>query len=199
MSDAIPIVIPTCEPERANEIQAQIEAGPPGIQAHIQLVDDSGRGGFTRAANAGLRVVLEMDTLYIGIMSDDTKPKTENWLWHLATALEQSPHHGYAAPLMPCRTEGIMGVEPVTEPHIVEHWGVPFGCVLIRREVFRDVGLLDPLFRHYASDTDHQFRARRFDWKSVVCYHVWVDREVHEPRQPDWTRDQALLKQRWPM
>jgi GT2 family glycosyltransferase len=41
-------------------------------------------------------------------------------------------------------------------------------CLLIRREVFRDVGLLDETFFMYHEDTDFCLRARRAGWK--VCY-----------------------------
>ena len=64
-------------------------------------------------------------------------------------------------------------------------------------DVFRDVGLLDPFFDHYCSDTDHQFRARRFGWRSVVAWHVYVHRETHSPRRPAWQQDQSKLKRRW--
>jgi len=69
--------------------------------------------------------------------------------------------------------------------------------VLIRREVFTDVGLLDPSMRHYASDTDHQYRARAFGWKSAFLPHVWVEREIHPPRQPMWSEDRAVFMKRW--
>ena len=112
-------------------------------------------------------------------------------------AAETDDRLGFVSPLTPCRTEGMMGQQPTEEPGIHEIFAVPYGCCLIRREVFTDVGLLDPTFRHYASDTDHQYRANAFGWKSAWCSHIYVDREQHPPREPWWSRDRALYARRW--
>lgn len=193
----IPIVIPTLDPALPERIAAQLNAHEPGMDIDAIIQIDLARTGFTRAVNEGLKIALNRGMDYIGIMTDDCQPQTDGWLDKLVAALEDDDANGVAAPLMHCRTEGVNGIEPKTEPFVVEHWGVPYGCVVIRREMLRDVGLLDPIFGHYCSDTDHQFRARRFGWRSVVCWHVYVDRELHPPRQPMWREDQAALKRRW--
>ena len=194
----IPIIIPTLDADLPERIVAQL--GEPGVDLDcgVHVVHDQVEQGFTRTVNEGLRWALdETDAQHIAIMSDDCKPQTDGWLAALIDALNDDEANGFAAPLMPCRTPGVMGQKPVNNRKIVEHWAVPYGCVLIRRAVFRDVGLLDPVYAHYCSDTDHQYRSRLFGWRSVVCWHVYVDREVHPPRQPMWSKDQAVLKRRW--
>ena|GEM_PF-3760706 len=193
----IPIIIPTMDEGLSERIADQLNACEPGVDIEIALMHDPIGQGFTRVVNEGLRRVLESSAPVIGIMSDDCEPRTDQWLAKLLDALDDDTCNGFAAPLMPCRTEGIMGIEPVDEPMVIEHWGVPYGCVLIRRDVFRDVGLLDPFFDHYCSDTDHQFRARRFGWRSVVAWHVYMHRDSHPPREPLWTQDQSKLQRRW--
>jgi GT2 family glycosyltransferase len=191
----LPIIVPTLDADLPERIVAQL--GEPGIDCDVHVVHDQIRQGFTRTVNEGLRWALDTGAQIVGIMSDDCRPTTDGWLVALVEALESDAHNGFAAPLMPCRTPGIMDQAPVSRRKIVEHWGLSYGCVLIKREVLRDVGLLDPVFDHYCSDTDHQFRARLFGWRSVVCWHVFVDRDVHPPRQPLWNQDQAKLKKRW--
>lgn len=193
----IPIVIPTLDADLPTRLADQLNAREPGMNIDAIIQIDEARTGFTRAVNEGLKVALQRDAAYIGIMTDDCQPQTDDWLAKLVAALEEDDANGVAAPLMPCRTEGVNGIKPRGTPFVVEHWGVPYGCVVIRREMLRDVGLLDPVFRHYCSDTDHQFRARRFGWRSVVCWHVYVEREPHPPRRPMWEQDQAALKRRW--
>lgn len=193
----IPIVIPTLDADLPTRLADQLNAREPGMNIDAIIQIDEARTGFTRAVNEGLKVALQRDAAYIGIMTDDCQPQTDDWLAKLVTALEEDDANGVAAPLMPCRTAGVNGIEPKATPFVVEHWGVPYGCAVIRREMLRDVGLLDPVFRHYCSDTDHQFRARRFGWRSVVCWHVYVERELHPPRRPMWEQDQAALKRRW--
>ena len=193
----IPIVIPTLDADLPTRLADQLNAREPGMNIDAIIQIDEARTGFTRAVNEGLKVALQRDAAYIGIMTDDCQPQTDDWLAKLVTALEEDDANGVAAPLMPCRTAGVNGIEPKATPFVVEHWGVPYGCAVIRREMLRDVGLLDPVFRHYCSDTDHQFRARRFGWRSVVCWHVYVEREPHPPRRPMWEQDQAALKRRW--
>ncbi len=53
---------------------------------------------------------------------------------------------------------------PPTDEPIEPDW-VGFACVLIRREVFRDVGLLDESYFMYFEDVDFCRRARAAGWK----------------------------------
>jgi len=162
---------------------------------------------YTRTVNRGIRIALQRaradvydkELEYILLANDDCQPQTANWIAELIWAMAQNESLGYVAPGQPCRTEGMMEATGPTEtPQIKEIFAVPFGCVLIRRSVFRDVGLLDERFRHYASDTDHQYRARAFGWKSAWCPHVWVDREAHAPKLMDlWQEDRKLFYGRW--
>jgi len=46
---------------------------------------------------------------------------------------------------------------------------ISFACVLIRNDVFRQVGLLDDRFFMYFEDAEFCFRAKKSGWKCVFC------------------------------
>ena len=67
-------------------------------------------------------------------------------------------------------------------------------CLLIRRDVFRDVGLLDEAFFMYHEDTDFCLRARKAGWK--VCY-TPAAVVHHFLRRKETKRSPRLLAEAW--
>ena len=208
---SVAIIVPTLDDVEhdARARAAQLCAGDVNVRLRI-MQDKEPLQRYTRTVNCALHAELRAEGArggppfffpldYICLMNDDTVPG-DNWLAELVWAMEQDEGLGYLAPAQPCRTEGMMDATgPTTEPQVRDIFAVPFGCVLIRREVFTDVGLLDPTFMHYCSDTDHQYRARAFGWRSAWATHVWVDRESHLPKLAGlWYQDRAEFYQRWP-
>jgi len=210
---SVAIVVPTLDIE-LHEENARAAVMRSGISQQEDTLfmaqDGEPLQRYTRTVNRGLREAIEtewrtsayygrdMQLHYICLMNDDTVPG-DNWLAELVWCMEQDETLGYVAPAQPCRTEGMEQARgPESEPQIREIFAVPFGCVLIRREVFTDVGLLDPTFVHYCSDTDHQYRAKAFGWRSAWAPHVWVDRENHGWRLPQQLyQDRAAFYTRW--
>lgn len=211
-SASIAVVMPTLDLELYEaQARAAVMEQRSGVGwAKLFCVQDSEPlQRYTKTVNRGLRLALDDEWShegamlpwdYICLMNDDTEPVTRNWLAELVWCMEQNDEIGYVAPAQPCRTEGMMEAEgPTDEPELRYIFAVPFGCVLIRREVFQDVGLLDPTFVHYCSDTDHQYRARAFGWMSAWAPHIWVNREAHEPKlAQQWYVDRARFYERWP-
>ena len=212
---SVAIIVPTLDTgSHCDSIrEATQKAGTPCVP--YVIMDTIPPKRYTHTINRGLRSAFEVERMalwqsaditkdriewdYICLMNDDTVPG-DNWLAELVWAMEQDETLGYLAPAQPCRTEGMMDATgPTTDSQVRDIFAVPFGCVLIRRKVFTDVGLLDPTFVHYCSDTDHQYRARAFGWRSAWATHVWVDRESHPPKLAGlWYQDRAEFYQRWP-
>lgn len=215
--EVVAIVTPTLDASLgwATIYAAKKTCGLPEIDVDVFVWDDhtEPRQRYTRTINTGLRLALETEATrtyqkrynYICLLNDDCEPQTDNWLAELIRCFDfggpmlgDGERIGYVAPGQPCRTVGMMESEgPSDEPQIRHIFAVPFGCVVIRREVFTDVGLLDPMFVHYASDTDHQYRSRSFGWQSVWAPHVWVHRESHPPMMDLWTQDRRAFEKRW--
>ena len=65
-------------------------------------------------------------------------------------------------------------VAPPVQDHTLETDWVSGACMIIRREVFRDTGLLDEAFYTYFDDCDFCFNARRRGWSTwyVPAGHV---------------------------
>jgi len=157
---------------------------------------DAGARMFSHTVNQCLAGI---DTPYVAIMSDDCEPHTEYFLQELMMVLDLDDTWGYVCPTMPCRTPPICDMtEAASEPLIQQVDSVPFGCVVMKHAVLEQVGSLDEkTFMHYTSDTDHVYRAREHGWKSVWAQHVYVHREQHPPREPQWTLDRIQFLRRW--
>jgi len=82
------------------------------------------------------------------------------------------------------------------KPMLVSH--LAGFCLVIRKTALAQVGLLDERFKHYGSDIDYQWRAReRGGGRSVWVPEVYVDHELHRPRQPWWREDNELFRRVW--
>lgn len=74
-----------------------------------------------------------------------------------------------------------------------EKW-VTFASVIIRREVFEKVGLLDDSMFNYFSDSDFCYRSRAAGYKviyepSFICYH-----KVGQSGNPDETQKRVMIQ-----
>jgi len=193
----IGLIIPTLDPMKAQA--SKDKWADAGLDYLYMLAVDNECEGFTKTVNIGFECLAleEQDGNYyfdyFGILGDDAVPETEGWLLELRKALERG--YGFAFPTMPCRTIPISRARRASPTEqLVEIPHGPYGCVLMRREVLEEVGLLDEAFSHYGSDVDHQ---RRSSWKSVWAAHVYVHRELHEPREPWWTEDGEEFRRRY--
>lgn len=72
---------------------------------------------------------------------------------------------------------------------------VSFACILIRKEVFDDVGLLDDEFFMYFEDVDYCFRVKKAGWKilNIPSAHV-----VHLRGGTSPVKEKAKLRKRLP-
>ncbi len=171
-----------------------VDVSMAGCAVDVLVMKDLEGAGFTRTVNYGLR---QVKTLYVAIMSDDCEPKTNFWLANLLLVLELDPTFGFVCPSMPCRIESMKDAKVTERPSLLGVDSVSFGCVVFPRKIISRVGYLDPSFRHYASDTDYQMRARHFGYVSVWAQHVYVHREMHDPIVEWWEKDRKRFYERY--
>lgn len=143
--------------------------------------------GFAGGYNTGIRHALQSDAAYILLLNNDTLPE-RCMLEHLVTEMEISgaglatPKIYYAADPQRIWTVGanlniFLDLKDGGAGQIdTGQWDVPrdidfapFCAVLIRREVFESVGLLDEEFFLYYEDMDYCRRARSGGWRIRLC------------------------------
>lgn len=190
----ITIVIPTLDKKRGHATGrlAQLTAG---IETALVVSHDTDRIGFTRTSNMGIRRADK--THDICLLNDDVKVFHYGWLAVLHAALYHKADYGIVGPSGGSNTrpmrDGKLGDAGL---QVVHH--LPFWCVLIKRALLDEIGLLDERFIHYASDNFFCDVARKRGWKSVWCRDVWLGHRRHgSGLQSEWKkRDQALYKRR---
>ena len=142
--------------------------------------------GFARANNIGIRASAGP---YVVLLNSDTQV-TPSWLDHLILKAEASPNIGMVGPkLLQSRDHSILdstghvfqfetglsvdrGYGQVDKGQFDSFTDVPsccFACVLIKRIVFEQIGLLDEKMFFYYEDVDFGLRARIAGWRVVYC------------------------------
>lgn len=168
----IAIVLPTLDAERgaATGKLALLHAG---CDARLIVVDGPERG-FTKTVNEGLRQTTTED---VCILNDDITRFQFGWLAALQKGLYSKPRYGIAGPSGKSAAKsraGHVGMAGIEELHQLSFW-----CVLIRREVIEEIGLLDERFIHYCSDNEYCIRAIRNRWKCVWVRGVYLEHQHH--------------------
>ena len=186
----IAIVIPTLDAKRGAETGrlAQLAAG---CDTRLIVVNGPARG-FTKTVNEGIRQTTDED---VCILNDDVRGFQYGWLATLQAGLYSKPRFGIAGPggksaTAPARggRPGMAGLEAYRQ--------LPFWCVLLRRQMINEVGILDKRFIHYCSDNEYCARARRKNWNCVWVRSVFLKHDHHgSGMRSDWAKhDRAILK-----
>jgi GT2 family glycosyltransferase len=133
----------------------------------------------------------------ICLLNDDVEVFHYGWLATLRTALYHRKDFGMVGPSGGSNTKpmnaGRLGDSGLQVVHHLPYW-----CVLFKRAMLDDIGLLDEAFVHYASDNFHCDTARKHGWKVVWCQDVWLGHKRHgSGLQSQWKKhDQDLYRQR---
>jgi GT2 family glycosyltransferase len=64
-----------------------------------------------------------------------------------------------------------------------------FGCVLIKRKLIEQIGLLDERFFLYCEDVEYCHRARKSGWRTVYCPESVVYHQRHGSGQNKWMNE----------
>lgn len=181
--------------------------------------------GYAYGNNIGIREALESSTRfdYIWLLNPDTEVR-ENALTHLVSFLEAHPHIGLAGSRLEFadgtpqtsafRFPSVLGeIEEGMRLGLISkllaRWRVPpppqdqahrcdwvaGASLLIRREVFDSIGLLDERYFLYFEETDFCYRAARAGWP---CWYVPESRVIHYVGQSTGVTDRQTRPKRRP-
>lgn len=191
----IAIIIPTLSKDRGQSTGEMALANKGQCEATLIISHDPNRTGFTRTCNRGIRRA-GPDT-DICLLNDDVLWFQQGWLATLQRALYSNGKFAVIGPsggsnTSPMRS-GKLGMKGL---QAVRH--LPFWCVLIKRKVIDQLGLLDERFIHYASDSHYCDRIKKHGWKVMWCRDVFLKHKRHGSKlQSKWKKhDQALYRRK---
>jgi hypothetical protein len=153
-------------------------------------------GGFAAGMNAGLRAALAQDVDWVLLLNNDTVVDG-GLAAALLTAAASDPAIGLATPTVyyfdrpgvvwpsagKRRPSTLAPRDTTAQPPSSEPYDIDWAtgcCLLVRRAVWQDVGLLDEGYRFYYEDHDFCLRVQAAGW-----------RLVHVPRARVWHRVSA--------
>ncbi len=182
----IPILIPYYKaPEKIEKCKAHIEAQvfkETGVFKDIEVfIRDNSEDNilYTAAMNEGIRKYLDNQSVkYMLFMTQDVY-MDQYCLQHLFNYLEQSPNTGIAAAVQR-NSEGYItwagslrafptgqhNLSPIAGP--TETPWANGACMLVRKSMIQEIGLMDKNMRFICSDSDYSFTARARGWKVMV-------------------------------
>jgi len=173
---SIAIVIPTLDLARGQDTGklAQVTAGC-SVPVRVIVVHDEHRQGFTKTVNEGIRQAPGED---VCLLNDDILRFQLGWLEILRRALYSNSRFGIAGPSGLSASHpagkagpGLFGVEEVKQ--------LSFWCVLLRRKMLDELGLLDEAFTHYCSDTWYCEVMREKRWACVWARSAYLEHRHH--------------------
>jgi len=169
----IVIIIPTLDAKRGQDT-GRLAKLTAGCDAKLIVVSGPKRG-FTATVNEGIRRTESED---ICLLNDDVTNFQYGWLDTMRKALYSKEKYGIVAPSGDSRTppmknyrEGMSGLQVVGT--------LPFWCVLIKRDLIDEIGLLDDSMVHYNSDSWYCIRAVKRGWQLVWVKDVLLHHEKH--------------------
>jgi len=172
------VVIPTLDTEQG-ENMVRVAKATAGCEARFVVISDHMREGFTRTVNRGMRAVGQVETC---LLNDDITTCPQGWLADLHSCLVHSPDIGIIGP-GPGR--GYWFRTPESWPqytYSAEH--LSFWCVLIRREMRQQAGLLDESYIHYSSDYAYCDLAKELGWGVALCSDIEFAHRMGSSKAP---------------
>jgi GT2 family glycosyltransferase len=129
--------------------------------------------GVAAGNNVGIRRALAAGADYVGLLNQDTWVE-RGWLAPLVAAAESDPTIGVLSPLQLTYESDdpdpgfarVMAQAPGDGVRDVPT--APGAALLVRRRVFEEVGLLDPLYFAYFEEADFCRRARAHGFRTVI-------------------------------
>ena len=140
---------------------------------HVLLTRQRRNLGFAEGNNAGIRAALRAGADYVALLNQDTWVEP-GWLTPLIEVAEADPGIGILSPAQ-LSYEGDT-YDPNFEKIVHGYPGGPVidvptvtgAALLVRRKVFEQVGLLDPIYFAYFEEVDFCRRARIRGWRTAV-------------------------------
>ena len=169
----IAIVIPTLSAKRGRDT-GRLAQATAGCETRLLVINGPKRG-FTKTVNDGLRQLEPNED--VCILNDDIDRFHHGWLAAMQRALYKNKRYGIVGPSghnAGVTREGVLGMSGLEVVKQLSFW-----CVLLKRKMFDELGLLDERFIHYASDNEYCMRATRAGWKCVWIKDVYLYHQHH--------------------
>jgi len=169
------IIIPTLNKQLGHSIgkMAQATAGCPST---LLVMHDVKRQGFTKTVNEGIRLAPPISD--ICLLNDDVTWYQWNWLEIQRRVLHSKHDIGLTGPTGDCGAvpirNGLLGDFGTLAVGHISFW-----CVLMKREMIEQIGLLDEAFIHYNSDSWYCKMMKRTGWKAVWVKSVFLKHKKH--------------------
>lgn len=180
------------------------------------IIHNTKNKGFAQANNQAIKYALNHKADYIALLNDDTIVEP-NWLNKIIAAMEKEKKIGLMQPLITrypdknkintfgnsyhylgfgyCHGEG----ENIQDFNIQSYQPayLSFTAVVIRAEIFKQIGLLDENYFSYHEDSDFCFRARLAGWQLLAFKDSVVHHNYKFPSQKNKQRYFWLEKNRF--
>lgn len=182
----LPIVITTYKnPERLEKCISHIL---PDQQQDVIVVDNSEDNRlYTKGMNFGIKQALKKDWDYILLLTDDAF-MTKTTMGLLEEVMKNFPKCGIVSPIHTSEKQ-------ITWAGSTKSW--PFGihanmypnqaaqtywvngtCMLLRRSMMEEIGLLDENMKFICSDSDYSMTARSRGWECWFTPHATVEHKL---------------------
>ncbi len=157
----------------------------------VILIENNANLGFIKATNNGLKIA---SSRYIILLNDDTELKN-NALEILVDFMDKNPEAGACGPKLlntdgtPQRQGSIFGKPFWKSDEAIPVDFVIGGALLLRKEVFQQIGLMDENLFFYNDDIDWCKSIRKAGWKiyfvpqaQIMHYGGYSSKRVFNPR-----------------
>ena len=176
MNDIV-VVIPTLDLAKGTDT-GKLAMALAGCKVAVRVVVsvDEHREGFTKTANKGMRAATPDED--VCLLNDDILQFQYGWLEILRRALYSNPRYGIAGPSGRSSSAPASGGAP-GQIGTREVGQLSFWCVLFKREMLNELGLLGEAFIHYCSDTWYCNVMRQKGWKCVWAKAAYLKHRHH--------------------
>ena len=147
---------------------------------NVTILRNKENQGFIKAVNQGIKV---SSSEYVCILNNDTIV-TSGWLTEMVNILDRNPSVGIVNPssntlgqnLKKNETPQMRAEDIKKEKDQFVELGNAFGfCMLTRKKIFNEVGLLDEVYgMGYFEDTDFSLRVKQKGYKAVRAFASYV-------------------------
>ena len=159
-----------------------VDDGSPSPYVHpgVNILRLQKNSGYTNAVNQGILYAQYRMYDYVLLLNNDTEPE-KDFLKLLVDEMEKDEAVGIAcsarrysdgqielfgADLM--RGFQVLTNKKGLASEVLTCIWIPFGCVLLRMSMVREIGLLDKNMKMYCTDNEYCLRARFADYKTIL-------------------------------
>lgn len=186
----------------------------------IKLIENEENLGFAEGNNIAIQYILNsIDSEYILLLNNDTTVR-QNFLEELVNTVEKDKNIGICGPKMlfwdfkgrkdviwyaggkadlsrgKFYHHNIGEVDSFNEKEPKEVDFISGCCMLIKRDVFEKIGLLDPIYFAYCEDIDFCLRAKKSNFKIIYVPTSIIWHKVSASTKGQFNSKKAYLKYR---